>query len=78
MASYERVMRPFVAANQALVESGRKTLAIESEWRLKLRNLTLKIVFPLLDKLKLGRFIGRKNRAATTAIRLPDYSALVS
>jgi 2-polyprenyl-6-methoxyphenol hydroxylase-like FAD-dependent oxidoreductase len=78
MASYERVMRPFVAANQALVESGRKTLAIESEWRLKLRNLTLKIVFPLLDKLKLGRFIGRKNRAATTAIRLPDYSSLVS
>ncbi|WP_433927468.1 FAD-dependent monooxygenase [Sorangium cellulosum] len=78
MASYERILRPFVAANQALAEGGRQTLAVESEWRLKLRNLTFQLVFPLLDKLKLGRFIGRKNRAATTAIRLPDYSALVS
>lgn len=78
MASYERILRPFVAANQALVEGGRRTLAIESRVQLMIRNLTFKILFPLLDKLDLGRFAGRKNRAATTAIRLPDYSALVT
>jgi 2-polyprenyl-6-methoxyphenol hydroxylase-like FAD-dependent oxidoreductase len=78
MESYERILRPFVAANQALVESGRKVLAVESTFQLMIRDLTFKVVFPLLDTLKLGRFVGRKNRAATTAIRLPDYAALVT
>jgi 2-polyprenyl-6-methoxyphenol hydroxylase-like FAD-dependent oxidoreductase len=72
---YERVMRPFVAANQGILKYGQKKLGDMSALKLKVRNVLLGIVFPVLDRLKLGRYLGRKIRLATTAIQLPDYSS---
>lgn len=71
LAAYEERIGPFVTANQALATGSKTT--VESDRQLRIRNLTLRVVLPLLDRLHLGRFASSKNRKATTAISLPDY-----
>lgn len=74
MANYERLMRPFVTANQSLAVAGRNKLSVQSERQVRIRNIALRVVLPLMDRLRLGRFAASKNRKATTAISMPSYS----
>ncbi|TWD14043.1 2-polyprenyl-6-methoxyphenol hydroxylase-like FAD-dependent oxidoreductase [Streptomyces sp. T12] len=63
-AAYERGMRPYVTANQALVDQGGATLFPTTERALEQRNARLRT---------LGTMPSAPSRPAHTALTLPDY-----
>lgn len=69
-AAYERVMRPFVAMNQALATGGAASLIPTTTRALWLRNQVIRLA-PLLART--GMF-GRQGRKANAALALPVYA----
>lgn len=70
-AAYERVMRPFVAMNQALATGGAASLIPRTALALWGRNLVMRMA-PLLARTGL---FGRQGRKANSGLALPAYAS---
>ena len=71
LAGYERIMRPYVEQNQALVSGGGSSILPRTRGRLWMRNQSFKLL-PLLARTNVGRGSGRRAAAALT---LPTYAS---
>ena len=72
-ASYERIVRPFVEANQALASSGGSMLLPRSQEELDLRNQALAAAASSADS---GDHAAQ-NRQVHNSLKLPDYDHLL-
>ena len=72
-ASYERIVRPFVEANQALASSGGSMLLPRSQEELDHRNQALAAAASSADS---GDHAA-KNRQVHNSLKLPDYDHLL-
>jgi 2-polyprenyl-6-methoxyphenol hydroxylase-like FAD-dependent oxidoreductase len=70
--SYETTTRPFVEENQAIAHRN-TVVCVAGARQLRMRNMALRWVVPVIAKLHLAKRLGAKNRRATTALDLPDY-----
>lgn len=68
---YERLLRPYIARNQALAKGG-GALTIDSGLKLFARNQMLRVL-PLLGQLGITSKLGGNIRRASNAVTLPDY-----
>jgi 2-polyprenyl-6-methoxyphenol hydroxylase-like FAD-dependent oxidoreductase len=71
--SYETIARPFVEENQAIAHRN-TTVCVGTAAALRRRNVALRWVVPIVQKLHLAERMGAKNRHATTALTLPSYN----
>jgi 2-polyprenyl-6-methoxyphenol hydroxylase-like FAD-dependent oxidoreductase len=71
--AYERTVREFVRQNQEIANRS-NGVCVASAMELRIRNIALRRVVPVLAKLGLTERINGKTRKATTALALPSYA----
>ncbi|WBB75076.1 FAD-dependent monooxygenase [Micromonospora sp. WMMD1128] len=71
-AAYERRMRPFVAANQALAERNLKGMVLGSAGQIRFQTLMLRLLPRLPGRERMISRVAEPIRRAATAITLPD------
>ncbi|WP_319460118.1 FAD-dependent monooxygenase [Micromonospora sp. RTP1Z1] len=74
-ADYERRMRPFVEANQALAERNLKGMVLGSAAQIRFQTLMLRLMPHLPGRERMIRRVTEPIRKAATAITLPDTPA---
>ncbi|SBT49273.1 FAD-dependent monooxygenase [Micromonospora narathiwatensis] len=74
-ATYERRMRPFVAANQQLAERNLKGMVLGSAAQIRFQTLMLRLMPRLPGREGMIRRVTEPIRKAATAIALPDVPA---
>ncbi|WP_091060036.1 FAD-dependent monooxygenase [Micromonospora humi] len=71
-AAYERRMRPFVAANQALAERNLKGMVLGSAGQIRFQTTMLRLLTHLPGRERMISRVAEPIRRASTAIALPD------
>ena len=74
-ADYERRMRPFVEANQALAERNLKGMVLGSAAQIRFQTLMLRLMPQLPGRERMIRRVTEPIRRAATAITLPEIPA---
>ncbi|MGC4895312.1 FAD-dependent monooxygenase [Micromonospora sp. DT31] len=74
-AAYERRMRPFVAANQALAERNLRGMVLGSAAQIRFQTLTLRLLPHLPGRQRMVGRVAEPIRRAATSITLPEAPA---